>query len=75
MAVQRFVLLYEHDDSPVEVRAPVTDPERRNDGAEPARPREANEKRGVVFRRAHRCGSGVGEVVLAEAELTPQPPE
>ena len=44
-------------------------------GPDRANPREADEERGVVFGRTRGRGPGVGEVILAEVKLTPQPPE
>ena len=69
------MVLHEHHDPPGQVRAPVADPQRRQRRAGAADPREADEVRGVVLGRARGGGPGVGEVVLAEAELPPQPPE
>ena len=74
-ALQRFVVLHEHDDPPVEVRATVADPQRGDGRGGPADPREADEERGVVLGRARGGGPGVGQVILAEAKLPPQPPE
>ena len=68
-------ILDQHDDPPVEVGAPVADAQRgRGDGEAAAG--QGHEVRRVVFGLGGLLGgAGVGQVILAEAELAAQPPE
>ena len=72
--LQRFVVLDEHDDPPVEVRAPVADSQRRQ-GRTVWRAARGGRGTRRNPRPSQRRGPGVGQVVLAEAKLPPQPPE
>jgi hypothetical protein len=75
-ALQRSAGGDEHEDPPVQVGAAVADPQgERHGGAEPAAG-QADEVSGVVLGHARLLGgAGVGEVVLAQPQLAPEPPE
>ena len=73
--LQWLMVLDEHGDSPVKVRAPVADPQRRQGRNGLTRPPEADEVRRIVLGRRQHRGPIVGQVVLTQLQLASQPPE
>ena len=73
--LQRFTVLHEHDDPPMQVRSPVADAQRRQWGPGHAASGQSDEIRGIIFGRPQRGGPVVGQEILAEPELPPEPPE
>ena len=69
------MILDEHRDSPVEVRPPVTDSQGRQRRDAAVRPSEADQVHRIILHRIEASGPVVGQVVLAEPELPPEPPE
>ncbi len=74
--LDRFAVFDQHVDSPRKIRGLIVDSHRRQRGtgwsdAEASEPDEASR---VILGRADRRGPVVGQVILAETELPPQPP-